>query len=114
MTRHLPICSLRKARILLREGKITASLWLGIAQYETGRFDDALEWLDEKTLQIDKDERWQGSARYNLGRTHEALGNFDAARDTYFADQSPQAHGNRLRARYFPSKQDSDAPEESN
>ncbi len=93
---------LTNTEILLREGKLAASLWLGIAQYETGQFADALEWLDERTLQADPEGRWSGAAHYNLGRTHEALGNYDKARDLYYADQSPQAHGNRLRARYFP------------
>jgi tetratricopeptide (TPR) repeat protein len=93
---------LATTELRLRDAKLTASLWLGIAQYETDQFTDAVEWLDEKTLQADTEERWSGAARYNLGRSYEALGSYEQAREVYYADQSPQAHGNRLRARYFP------------
>ncbi|MCO6459460.1 MAG: tetratricopeptide repeat protein, partial [Pirellulaceae bacterium] len=93
---------LENTRILLRESRQLASFWLGLAQYDTGRYPDAIDWLDKRTLQADPQGRWAGGARYNLGRTYEVLGQFERARELYFADDSPQAHGNRVRARRFP------------
>ncbi|GAG96848.1 unnamed protein product, partial [marine sediment metagenome] len=40
-------------------------------------------------------------ARYNLARAYEVAGQLDKARAIYLADQSPQSHGNRLRARWL-------------
>ncbi len=92
---------LENTAILLRESKSAGSYWLGLAQFDTEQYEDAIEWLDALTLQDNADGRWAAGARYNLGRTYERLNQFDKARELYYADQSPQAHGNRLRARFF-------------
>jgi hypothetical protein len=78
-----------------------ASYWLGLAQYDDGRPVAAVEWFARRTLKAFPDGPWIGGARYNLGRTYEALDEIEKAREQYFLDDSPQKHGNLLRARYL-------------
>lgn len=84
--------------------KHTATYWLGITHYDTGRFDTAVDWLKQRTLDAPGDNIWKPGARYNLSRTYEALGDIEAARTTLLLDDSPQKHGNLLRARYLREK----------
>lgn len=81
--------------------KHTATYWLGITHYDTGRFETAIAWLQQRTLETPDDNQWKPGARYNLSRTYEALGDLEAARKTLLLDDSPQRHGNLLRARYL-------------
>jgi tetratricopeptide (TPR) repeat protein len=85
-------------QILIRT-KQNASLWLGLIHYATGRYEDARDWFQVRSLEAYETGPWTPSARYNLARTHEQLGNLAAARDLYLLDDSPQKHGNLLRAR---------------
>ena len=78
-----------------------ASYWLGLAHDGGGRPEAAVEWFARRTLEAFPDGPWIGGARYNLGRTYEALGRIEEAREQYFQDESPQKHGNLLRARYL-------------
>ncbi|MCU0871012.1 MAG: CDC27 family protein [Pirellulaceae bacterium] len=84
--------------------KHTATYWLGITHYDTGRFETAVDWLKQRTLDSAGDNAWKPGARYNLSRTYEALGDLEAARKTLLLDDSPQKHGNLLRARYLREK----------
>ncbi|MCH5377524.1 MAG: tetratricopeptide repeat protein [Planctomycetes bacterium] len=79
--------------------KQNASLWLGLIHYSTGRYEDARDWFQIRCLEAHDDGPWTASARYNLARTYEKLGDFEAARQLYLRDDSPQKHGNLLRAR---------------
>jgi len=88
-------------KIMATTTKQHASYWLGLAQYDDGRPEAAVEWFARRTLQAYPDGPWVGGARYNLGRTYEALGDIENAREQYFQDESPQKHGNLLRARYL-------------
>jgi tetratricopeptide (TPR) repeat protein len=81
--------------------KHTATYWLGLTHYDTGRFETALTWLKQRTLETPDDNQWKPGARYNLSRTYEALGELETARKTLLLDDSPQRHGNLLRARYL-------------
>ena len=97
----LPEHDLVTAKMFLTTTKHHASYWLGLAQYDNGRPQAAVEWFATRTLEAFPNGPWIGGARYNLGRTYEALGKIEEARDQYFLDESPQKHGNLLRARYL-------------
>ncbi len=75
-----------------------ATYWLGLTYFETGKYDTVIEWLDERVLRAPIPGPWMASARYNLARSYEALGQFDKAIALLEADDSPQQHGNKLRA----------------
>jgi hypothetical protein len=92
---------LRMAQMVGARTKHHASYWLGLAQYDDGRPVAAVEWFARRTLEAFPDGPWTGGARYNLGRTYEALGKIEEAREQYFQDESPQKHGNLLRSRYL-------------
>ncbi|MEX2026349.1 MAG: tetratricopeptide repeat protein, partial [Pirellulaceae bacterium] len=75
-----------------------ATYWIALSHAETGNNEIAVEWFRDLVLTADPDTPWQTGARYNLGRCYEALGKRDEARKIYLADDSPQRHGNVLRA----------------
>jgi tetratricopeptide (TPR) repeat protein len=81
--------------------KQTAAYWLGITHYDTQRYETAVPWLKKRTLESGEDNPWKAGARYNLSRTYEQLGDLEAARQLLLLDESPQKHGNLLRARYL-------------
>ncbi|REK16572.1 MAG: tetratricopeptide repeat protein [Planctomycetota bacterium] len=89
------------AQILwMREAKQNASYWLGLIFFEQEDYPNAIDFLDKRTLQSEGKNPWRDAARYNLARTYEAQGKLDKAIELYEADgDSPQSHGNRLRAR---------------
>jgi tetratricopeptide (TPR) repeat protein len=84
--------------------KQTATYWLGLVHYETGRYETAVDWLGRRTLEANEANAWKNGARYNLSRVREALGELDAARKLLLLDDSPQKHGNLLRARFLRQK----------
>jgi hypothetical protein len=81
--------------------KAAASYWLGLLSYDRGNYENALYWFDDRTLDVAADGRWADGARYNVARTHEALGNFEEAAKVLASDpkDAPQRHGNLLRSR---------------
>jgi tetratricopeptide (TPR) repeat protein len=81
--------------------KQTATYWLGITHYDTGAYETAVSWLKKRTLETGPDNPWRTGARYNLSRTYEAMGELEQARKLLLLDESPQKHGNLLRARYL-------------
>jgi tetratricopeptide (TPR) repeat protein len=95
---------LQMSKSLVTGIKHTATYWLGITHYDTGRFETAVDWLKQRTLESSDDNLWKPGARYNLSRTYEALGDLETARKTLLLDDSPQKHGNLLRARYLREK----------
>jgi len=91
---------LATAQLMATRAKEHATYWLGLAQYDLGKFEAAVEWLDRRTLGSAPDGHWAQGARYNLGRSLEALGRLEEARRHYLSnDASPQHHGNLIRAR---------------
>ena len=97
----------RREQQLVYRIKHAASNWLGLIALDSGDYDVAVSYLGKRTLEADPDGTWTVGARYNLARAHEALGRLsgdrqqlEAARNYYLADEdSPQRHGNRVRAR---------------
>ena len=94
---------------ITRRAKQHATYWLGLSYYEEGNYEVARQWLGERTLDASPRSPWAAGARYNLARTHENLGEYDKAIELYRADNSPQRHGNLLRARWLEQLQS--APE---
>jgi hypothetical protein len=90
------------ARIVtLRNAKRNASLWLGLVCYEQEKYPAAIDFFQKRVLDATPDGPWTPSARYNLARTYEAQGKPELAIALLEADDSPQSHGNKLRARWL-------------
>ncbi len=87
-----------------RLNKQHASYWLGLAQYDLGEYETAIHWLKDRTLEAYPAGVWTAGARYNLGRSYEALGRIEDARKLYFQSESPQRAGDLLRARLLREK----------
>jgi tetratricopeptide (TPR) repeat protein len=83
---------------MTRNVKHHATYWIGLTHYESGNYAVAVEWFHDRVIADAPDSPWQHGARYNLGRCYEALGQWQDARETYLTDESPQRHGNLLRA----------------
>jgi tetratricopeptide (TPR) repeat protein len=81
------------------QGKQHATYWLALSHYETGNPEAAIKWLQQRTLDASPNGPWTSGARYNLARAYELLGKYSDARTIYEEDQSPQSHGNHLRAK---------------
>ena len=88
----------------LMQSKRAATYWLALLNFEEGKYQVTLDYLEKRVIPIDKGSFLQG-ARYNLGRTYERLaatGSDDAWRravEQYLADESsPQFAGNWIRA----------------
>jgi tetratricopeptide (TPR) repeat protein len=90
---------LASSYLLATQAKLHATYWLALSHYETGNHEAAVTWLQERTIDASPDGPWLAGARYNLARTYEALAKYDEARNLYSEDESPQAHGNHLRAK---------------
>jgi len=88
---------------LQAQSKQHASYWMGLAHQQQGNYDVAINWLNIRTLEKSPEGPWTNGARYNLARCHEALGQAQRAIQLYRIDESPQRHGNLLRAQYLSS-----------
>ena len=66
--------------------------------YDLAEYEVAIHWLKDRTLDAFPDGVWTAGARYNLGRTYEALGRIEDARRVYYQSEGNQRHGNLLRA----------------
>ncbi|MEM6331013.1 MAG: hypothetical protein AAF790_12280, partial [Planctomycetota bacterium] len=85
-------------RTIYARGKADATYWLGLLQYELGAYKSSLARLAEADNDPDAARR-AGGIRYNRGRALEALGQIEEAAAVFAASESPQQHGDRLRAR---------------
>ena len=74
---------IQQVQKIMRQGKNTATFWLSLIQYETERFDLAKNWFQTRVLLDGTDSRWEQSARYNLARSLEELGETDKAIELY-------------------------------
>ncbi len=78
--------------------KADATYWLALLKYDQGEPRQSLQWLERDTLATEEAAHREVGARYNLARAYEALGDLPRAAELLEADDSPQRHGNRLRA----------------
>ena len=91
----------------ITEAKGTASYWLGLISQEDQNYDVAIAYLEKRTLAANPSGPWTHGASYNLARVFELLGRRDGeaeklrqARELYESvANTPQAHGNAIRAR---------------
>ena len=86
-------------RAIYETAKGDASYWLGLLSYDLGKYKVAEDWFARRTLAARPNGLWTPGARYNLARTHEAVGDLEAAIELLEADESPQRQGNLVRAR---------------
>lgn len=84
---------------MMRMGKRTATYWLSLLQADDGRLETAESWLRKRVLNEEQLSYWAPSARYNMARLAEQLGETDRATELYKREGEPQEHGNRIRAR---------------
>ncbi|MFO0789014.1 MAG: hypothetical protein U0805_06115 [Pirellulales bacterium] len=89
--------------------KLNATYWIGLMSFDDGKPAVAAQWFARPELAA-KDSPWAAGARYNLGRALEAQQKFDEAIPLYEGDTSPQAHGNKLRARELKSRRKPEKP----
>ncbi|MEN1682154.1 MAG: hypothetical protein AAGJ46_21460 [Planctomycetota bacterium] len=82
-------------RVIYRRAKTDATYWLGVLQFDEGKYRSSVEWL-QRTAEYDSS---RVGVNYNLARALEAEGDTAAAADLLEASESPQRHGDRLRAR---------------
>jgi len=91
---------LANAKRMALQSKLHSTYWIGLCHYETGNYPAALSFIAQRTLEATPDGPWTEAARYNLSRTYEALGQLEKAREILLEDiDSPQVHGDRLRAK---------------
>jgi tetratricopeptide (TPR) repeat protein len=95
--------ALQMARLgqAMRLSKNSSTYWLGLTYFETGDYNNAIQWLEPIARGTSGESEWQAGARYLTARGYEALGKVDQARELYLADDSPQAAGNKLRAEWL-------------
>jgi hypothetical protein len=85
----------------MRLSKNSATYWLGLTYFETGDYNNTIQWLEPIAHGTTGESEWQAGARYLTARSYEALGKIEQARELYLADDSPQAIGNKLRAEWL-------------
>ena len=84
------------------QGKLAASYWLGLIQYEQGEFAAALDYFRVRTLQFGPSVFWATGAHYNIARTLEASGQRQKAIDAYETSIFLRNDaGNLVRARWL-------------
>jgi tetratricopeptide (TPR) repeat protein len=77
-----------------RRADEAAKLWIGQIKAAQGEFEPAIDYFKRW-----QNEHWQPSFNYSLARVYEAQDKLDEAIAIYREDDSPQRHGNLLRAR---------------
>jgi hypothetical protein len=94
---------------ILQWAKQDASYWLGLLNFERGKYEVAIDYLGNRTLEAVSNSSWTQGAFYNLGRCYEALGDPTRAIKVYLSDSdsdSPAALGNALRAKWLQAEMD--------
>jgi hypothetical protein len=91
----------RDCAVAMARRKQAATFWLGVVSFEEGQNEASADWFKmvpgDTMAQIATP--WLNGARYNLARSYEAAGKKTEAIKLLEEDDSPQRHGNRLRAR---------------
>ena len=96
---------------LLQLAKQSASYWLGLIAFDQGNYVSAEDYLKTRTLDVWPNGVWASGAKYNLGRTYEALKKYpDALRLYQDNSTSVEYLGNLLRAKWLASLAKTDVP----
>ena len=96
--------------LMLKHAKQSASFWLGLVALAEQDYPTAIDFFAKRTLEASPRGPWTAAARYNLARAYEATGDVEQAIALYESDhQSPQSHGNQLRARWLKERQSPEA-----
>ena len=90
-----------QAQQIMKGGKRTATYWISLLQYDDARYETSENWFSKRVLLETQLSLWEPSARYNLARCLERLGESDRVVEIYKTDDDPQEHGNRIRARLY-------------
>jgi hypothetical protein len=88
-----------KIQEIMRLGKLTATHWLGIIQFESSNFESAVDWLKICVSDNHESSALSSAARYNLARCYENLGDVSSAVELLRTKGDSQEHGNRIRSR---------------
>ena len=99
MSQQMYDAQIIQIQAMMRMGKRTATYWLSLLQYDDDRIETAESWLENRVLDEEQLSYWEPSARYNLARTLEKMGETERAIELYKTVDDPQEHGNRIRAR---------------
>jgi len=93
------------------QGKLDASYWLGLIQYDQGEYTAALDYFGVRTLQLSLQldpqgigglqRLWAYGAHYNIARTLEAIGQPQKAINVYESIDLRNDDGNLIRARWL-------------
>ncbi|MEI8374773.1 MAG: hypothetical protein WCJ35_18265 [Planctomycetota bacterium] len=85
------------------QGKLAASYWLGLIQYDLGELTAARDYFSVRTLQFgERDCFWATGAHYSIARTLEASGERQKAIDEYESNIFLRNDsGNLVRARWL-------------
>ena len=95
--------------LLLYITKQNATYWLGLAAFERGSYDVAIDYFGKRLAQRYPKSIWESAALYNLARSHEAVAMQDdnadqwqKALEVYLSvDESPWTPACRLRAHHI-------------
>ncbi len=89
---------INQIRVSMRQIRVDAAYFLGVANFEAGTPSTAINWLG-RVDDFKESGRWDDGIRYVTARSHEWLGDYGKAIELYKADKSPQMKGNLLRVR---------------
>jgi hypothetical protein len=90
---------------IARGEKYDATYWLALTYADSAKPGAAIEWLGKPVVETSPPGPWIPGARYNLARCYEQLGQVELARQWLESDkESPQRHGNLLRAKMLGQK----------
>jgi tetratricopeptide (TPR) repeat protein len=90
-------------------GKLDASYWLGLIEYDQGQYLSALDYFNVRVLKLDRNLIWAAGAHYNVARSLEAAGQRSKAIKEYESVGNP---GNLVRARWLRELDGEKKPEE--
>lgn len=76
-----------------------ASYFLGLLHYDAGNYQTSANWLQKRTLDEFPMGHWRFGSAYNLARARERIEEWEQASQLLLLSESPQRHGDMLRAR---------------
>jgi tetratricopeptide (TPR) repeat protein len=80
------------------QGKLDASYWLGLIEFDQGQYLSALDYFNVRVLKLDRGLVWAAGAHYNVARSLEAAGQRAKAISEYESIGNP---GDLVRARWL-------------